>query len=294
MYRGDHRTACFWVAALAVFPVTGLLFTGFLSYAARATIIVCCGLVISARSRWRIIVGISLTTVLGLTIFVNYFVNRDAIRGAVWGGASLQERMDVVTDAITHFELFNLSNEKHQDALDKRLNQNFFVGLAAHRIEEGQVNYLYGRSVWEALIALIPRALWPDKPVFGGSPKVVAEMTGLDLSPTTSFGVGQVMEFYINFGMVGLVVGFLLLGWCLGTLDRRAAASEICGDLGRAIVFFLPGAALIQPTGSMVELSGGVGAALAAAYGWKWAWTQWAGQRMHATSSPVSDARKPL
>ena len=146
------------------------------------------------------------------------------------------------------------------------------------------MDYLYGRSVWEALLSVIPRALWPDKPVFGGSPKIVSEMTGLELSETTSWGVGSVMEFYINFGIPGLVAGFLLLGWLLGTLDRKAATAEICGDLGRVILFFLPGAALIEPLGSMVELAGGAGAALIAAYGWKWAWMQWAGQRLYASS----------
>ena len=202
----------------------------------------------------------------------------------------MRERIDAAMGVFT-FELFDPTNAKHLQALDDRLNQNFFVGRAAQRIEGGEVNFLYGRSVWEALISVIPRALWPDKPVFGGSPKVVSEMTGLELSPTTAFGVGQVMEFHINFGILGLIVGFLLLGWSLGTLDRKAAAAEIRGDLRRTILFFLPGAALIQPLGSLVELTGSVGAALIAAYGWKWAWTQWAGQRLYA---PVKDARKSL
>jgi hypothetical protein len=118
-------------------------------------------------------------------------------------------------------------------------------------------------------------------------------MTGLELSPTTSWGVGNVMEFYINFGVGGLIAGFLLMGWAVRTLDRKAAAAEIRGDLGRAILFFLPGAALIQPGTSMVEQAGGAAAALIAAYGWKWAWTQWAGPR-HASRMLAKDARKSL
>src|ERR1700730_10969249 len=214
-------------------------------------------------------------------LVVNYYANRKAIRDAVWGGATLEQRIDAVMGMFT-FELFDPNNREHLDALDERLNQNFFVGRAAQRIEQGQVDYLYGRSVWEALLSLVPRALWPDKPVFGGSPKIVSEMTGLVLSETTSWGVGQVMEFYINFGIFGLVAGFLLLGWCLGTLDRKAAAAEIRGDLGQVILFFLPGVALIEPIGSMVELTGGAAAALIAAYGWKWAWRQWAGEPLYA------------
>ena len=293
LYQSDHKRTCFWLAALAIYPVTGLVSSGFLSFATRAVTIVCSAIVISSRSSWRVVVSMCLVTILGLTIFVNYFAHRDAIRAAVWGGAALEERINVVTDAFKQLELLDPTNEKHKIALDQRLNQNFFEGLSAQRIEDGQVNYLYGRSVWEAVLAIIPRALWPDKPVFGGSGKIVTEMTGLELSPTTSWGVGNVMEFYVNFGVGGLIAGFLLMGWAVRTLDRKAAAAEIRGDLGRAILFFLPGAALIQPNGSMVEQAGGAAAALIAAYGWKWAWTQWAGPR-HISRMLAKDARKSL
>src|SRR5262249_14822973 len=153
LHRGNFKLTCFWLAALAVFPVTGLLFAGFLSFATRGVLIACFVLIISTRSLWRVIVGTSIATVLGLTIFVNYFAHRDAIRAAVWGGASMEERIDVVNNALTSFELFDPTNEKHLIALDQRLNQNFFVGRAAEQLETGQVNYLYGRSVWEALLS---------------------------------------------------------------------------------------------------------------------------------------------
>jgi putative effector of murein hydrolase LrgA (UPF0299 family) len=87
--------------------------------------------------------------------------------------------------------------------------------------------------------------------------------------------VGNVMEFYINFGIPSLVAGFLLLGWLLGWLDRKAAMAEASGDLGQALVFFLPAVALIQPNGSMVELVGGPVVAWIAAQGWKWLWIAW-------------------
>ncbi len=81
-------------------------------------------------------------------------------------------------------------------------------------------------------------------------------MTGLWLSPTSSFGVGNVMEFQINFGLPGVVIGFLVLGWLIGRLDLNAAMAENGGELGKAIVFFVPCVALIQPNGSIVELNG--------------------------------------
>jgi hypothetical protein len=97
-------------------------------------------------------------------------------------------------------------------------------------------------------------------------------MTGLWLDPNTSFGVGNVMEFYINFGIAGVVVGFLILGWALGKLDRKAAQAAAQENPGRIFLYFLPAAALIQPLGSLVELCGGAAAAFAAAQFWKWLW----------------------
>jgi hypothetical protein len=122
-----------------------------------------------------------------LTIFVNYFASRNNIRNVVWGGAELEDRVDAVVNAGANFEWFDPSNRLHLRALDARLNQNYFVGIAAERLDHGYVDYLYGRSLWEALLSLVPRALWPDKPVFGGSGDIVREMTGLSLSTTTSW-----------------------------------------------------------------------------------------------------------
>ena len=272
MWQGDARRAAIWTGALVVYPVLMLLLGGFLSYGSAAVIIVLSALVISTRSNWRVSLGVVAAAVLGVNLFISYFQHRDEIRGAVWGGAPVEVRVDTAMNMFRNFEWFNPANERHLVSLDQRLNQNYFAGLAASRIAEGHVEYLYGRSVWEGLLSLVPRALWPDKPVFGGSPAIVSEMTGLTLSETTSFGVGNVMEFQINFGVPGLVVGFLVLGGAIGFLDRRAAIAEATGDLGRVFLYFLPAVALIQPNGSLVELTGGAAAALVAAFAWKWGW----------------------
>jgi putative effector of murein hydrolase LrgA (UPF0299 family) len=284
--RGDVVSTAGWLAALAVYPVLMLLLAGFLSYGSAAAIIVLSVLAISIRSPLRVAAGIIFVALLAFNGFLNYFQHRDEIREAVWYGASLKDRVDVSLNVLREFEWFDPSNPSHLKSLDIRLNQNFFVGLAAARIAEGDVSYLYGRSVWEGLTALVPRVLWPDKPVFAGSPKVVSEMTGLTLTDTTSWGVGNVMELQINFGMPGVIVGFLLLGWLLGMLDRKAAAAEASGHLGRMFFMFLPAVALIQPNGSLVELAGGSAAALVAAVGWNWSWTVWS--RRHPARAPTS------
>jgi hypothetical protein len=255
-----------------VYPVLMLLLGGFLSYGSAAIIIVCSVLTISTRSYRRVVFGIAVFLFLSLSVFVNYFQHRNNIRNEVWGGAPLEARIDSVIDTGRDFELIDPTNHTHLIALDQRLNQNYFVGLAAKRIQLGQVDYLKGDSVREGFLALIPRAFWPEKPVFAGSPQIVSKMTGLRLSRNTSFGVGNVMEFQINFGIPGVIVGFLALGWLIGTLDLKAAVAEGRGDLGRVILCFLPCVALIQPGGSLVELFSGSAAALVGAFAWKQIW----------------------
>jgi hypothetical protein len=270
--RRSCKGIVLWVAALMVFPVAMLLLGGFLSYGSAAIIVVCSALTISTKSYWRVLTGIIIFTFLSLSIFVNYFQHRNDIRHQVWGGAPLEARVESAINVVKGFEWFDPNDRAHLIALDQRLNQNYFVGLAVTRIQQGQVRYLYGQSLWQGLLALIPRALWRAKPVFAGSPEIVSKMTGLRLSPTTSFGVGNVMEFQINFGNPGIVVGFFVLGWIIGRLDLKAAIAELQCDFGDLFLSFLCCVALLKPNGSMVELSSGSAAAAVAALVWNFAW----------------------
>jgi putative effector of murein hydrolase LrgA (UPF0299 family) len=223
---------------------------------------------------------------------VNYFDHRTDIRESVWGGASMEDRVGSVLGVFDDFHLIDLGNDKDLNALDQRLNQNTFVGMAATRLQDREIDYLNGESVWDGIISIVPRAYWPDKPVTGGSGQVVANMTGLDLNEDTSWGVGNVLEFYINFGVVGVIGGFLLLGWLLGTLDLKAAAAERRGDFRSLIILFLPTVALIQPGGSFVEMTGGAAAALLAAYAWRWGWGAWQARQQRRNAATLLAANR--
>jgi len=288
LQRRDLKRMVFWLSALMVYPILMLLLGGFLSYGSAAIILVFSALTISTRNYWRVVAGIAIFTFLSLSIFVDYFQHRTDIRNQVWGGAPLEARIDSVMNTVRDFEWFDPSDRHHLVALDQRLNQNYFIGLAARRIQLGQASYLYGESVWEGLLALIPRVFWPGKPVYAGSPQIVSRMTGLRLARGTSFGVGNVMEFHINFGVPGVVVGFLILGWLIGKLDYKAAFAEDQGDTGAIIFSFLPAVALIDPGGSLVELFSGTAAAFVGAFFWNVVW-----KRFFARKS-VAQKRYPV
>ena len=54
----------------------------------------------------------------------------------------------------------------------------------------------------------------------------------------TSIGIGSVMEFYINFGTTGIVVGFLVLGVLITSLDILATERLANQDLSGFILFY--------------------------------------------------------
>ena len=93
--------------------------------------------------------------------------------------------------------------------------------------EDGWAAFAYGATVppW----ALIPRAVWPDKPDVAGSGDIVSEFTGIRFAEGTSVGVGQVMEFYVNFGIPGVLIGFFGLGYLLMWLDQGIMRSLLRG-----------------------------------------------------------------
>lgn len=273
--RVNLKAIATWATATMIYPVLILLLGGFMSYGSAAVINVASALVVSARSALKVLAIAMVIVYLGLTVFVNYFEHRTEYRDVAWSSAGFGTRVDAAIDMFSGFHWFDPYDDVQLNALDKRLNQNYFVGLAALRLQQEQVNYLYGSSIWNGVLALVPRALWPDKPVYGGSGTLVADMTGLHLNEDTSWGVGNVMEFDINFGTAGVAVGFLILGFLLGWLDYKAAYADARGDLGKLMLYFLVGIALIQPGGSIVEIAGGAAAAAVAAFVWKWIWALW-------------------
>jgi hypothetical protein len=261
-----------WLAAVVAYPLVMLVMSGFLSYGSTAVIIIGSLSVIRMKNPMRSMLLIVVLGYLGMSVFVNYFGSRSVLRSSIWGGDAIEQRIDVVVDAFSDFKLLSQNNPDHMRALSLRLNQNEFVGASATRLTTGQSEYLHGETFRDALLAPIPRILWPSKPGEGGSGQIVREMTGMQLQRDTSWGVGNVMEFYINFGLWSLIPGMLLLGYVIGWVDNRAAVCLRSRDHSKSLIYFLPGVAMIQPNGSLVEVVGGSFAALVAAIGIRMVW----------------------
>ena len=208
------------LATLPLLPLATLTTGGFIGFGTVWALSVATFLFVIARRRIWFYLAAPFVIFLGLSLFVTYAQQRDEIRDVVWyQNAGIMQRLDKVSTLVTDFQLLDLSNERHLYALDLRLNQNWLLGVGVMRHREGEVELLYGATVpfW----ALIPRAIWPDKPAVGGGRDLVTEFTGIGFDESTSVGAGQVLEFYANFGMPGVLAGFAVLGFILMRLDQR-------------------------------------------------------------------------
>jgi hypothetical protein len=241
------------LALLPALPLSTLTLGGFLGYGIYWVLSVLSFLFVIVRRRSYFYLAAPIVVLFGLSMFITYMGQRPDIREVVWQeDTGLLERIDRVSTLVTKFETLDLSNPIQRAHLSLRLNQNYLIGIGVKRYRSGEVDLAYGATVpaW----SLIPRAVWPNKPVIGGGLDVVADFTGLEFNKKTSVGAGQVLEFFYNFGMPGVLVGFFVLGFTFMWLDYKIIDALAARDLRRFLYFAMPGLVMLQPGGNLLEI----------------------------------------
>lgn len=226
------------VMFLIVFTVAGSGFIGIVLPPIAFLIIV----TVSRLRKPALVIPLSMVALyLGLSVIVTYYTQRDVIRGSVWGGASIQDNLTVTQDAlINQFELFDINNPLHLRVIDGRFSLNRLIGLSVERLDYRVVDFAYGQTLLDALINTIPRILWPDKPVVVGGNALVRFYTGLYFNERTAVALGQVLEFYVNFGTAGVILGFIGLSGMIYIIDRGVARTFQRSDLMATAVWISP------------------------------------------------------
>jgi hypothetical protein len=260
--RGNRTLFLRWLLMTVCLPFITVITQGFLGYGAVAMLAVLVFVANFYRPRWKLVIAGLVLGFLGLSLYVTYMRDRNDIRATVWGGQSYESRFDQIYNTFSDFELFDPLNNAHLQRIDDRMNQSALIGASIRYIDTGQQDYAGGETLLNAGIAIIPRAIWWDKPITAGSGNLVATYTGIQFAEGTSVGVGQVMEFYINFGTTGVIIGFLVLGALVAFFDKAAAVRLAEGDWQSFSFWFLPGLGFMQVGGQLVEVTMSVASAM--------------------------------
>jgi oligosaccharide repeat unit polymerase len=91
-----------------------------------------------------------------------------------------------------------------------------------HATGEGGVPLQWGRSLVDLFVFFVPRALWPAKPPSFGLGFAGQYMPDVDWGIMTYVSPSLPGELYLDFGLAGVLLGFLGLGWALRAAYRVA------------------------------------------------------------------------
>ena len=69
----------------------------------------------------------------------------------------------------------------------------------------------FGQDYLSFLYWFIPRAIWPSKPIIQRGEWVTTEVFGFNVGSSTGQTVAG--DFYMNFGVSGVIIGFFVLGF---------------------------------------------------------------------------------
>lgn len=249
---GNRSRTLTTLMLVPLLPIASLVGAGFLNYG--TTWALCCVAFLFVMTRWRILFYIMspVAVVFGTSAFTAYLAGRADLRISFAYQPGLLDRFAQFSSLFDNFRLLDFSSPIANLAVDARLNQNNLVGMGVERYLAGAVDLAYGSTV--QLWALIPRAIWPDKPQVGGGGDIVSNFTGLPFAFGTSVGAGQVLEFYINFAIPGVLIGFFIWGALLMRLDCGMFRALKRGDMRGILLCAMPGLALIQPDGNLVTV----------------------------------------
>ncbi len=244
--RGQKFLAWLYLTPAVLLPAITGIARGFVALGLVGTVAVAAFVMVRTR-RWVAVSLLPVAGYAGLTLWVSYLPFRTDLRNQIDASVQVAERTSFITEsADRHGRLFDPSDATQVGMLE-RFDQNYLIGLADERIEVGMIEPYWGSTMRNAVIAFVPRAIWPDKPVITGGSELASEATGLRFWGDTSIGVGPVMEFDINFGRWGVFVLFVLFGIAVGLLDEAATAALATGRWEVFYRTFLWGTLLTQP-----------------------------------------------
>jgi hypothetical protein len=149
-------------------------------------------------------------------------------------GAYLSTVRDIVSDPQ--------NAQRNNDTFTTTVQRLDQGSLFAHVIEftPSPVPYLYGATYAAVLYKAIPRVVWVDKPTEDAGQLFGHRYAILDPGDrTTSWNFPQIIEMYVNFGVPGVLLGMLFIGFLFQGLRTVIESDDntVWGQLSAIIVY---------------------------------------------------------
>jgi hypothetical protein len=170
------------------------------------------------RITWRVIVIVGIALAILRPAQIEF-------RELTWGGVAAD--VSPIEKAALYIRTTKnvLTGESisYSDAVGITVSRLSYLMTFAEVIEltPATVPYWRGVTYYPLLFKLIPRFFYPDKPL-DETGQYFGHLYGF-LNPsdaTTSYNLSQLVEFYANFGVIGILLGMFLLGLLYRTLQH--------------------------------------------------------------------------
>lgn len=238
-----------WLMVAGMIPAYYMVLRGFASFAFFYAVVMTGFALAHLRRRrsggLRMSLQASALVYLVLMGFIAWLSFRDELRDVVWRGAA-GSPLDIMFTAFSGIEWLTPWNYPALDRLNTRFNLPIFIGKMMEMHEANPELRLWGATLVILPLVFVPRFIWPDKPVRGGS-DFMAEHTGMFFSEGTTFGTGSIFEFYVNFGVPGVFLCCIVMGWLVRRIDLAAGRALARGDMMNFARWFVVGIVALDP-----------------------------------------------
>ena len=221
-----RRGGTWFLAAVGVLSVDLLLAlnTGSLYHVITRVILI--GIVLSSVS--KSLKPLILMVLAGSVVFISLQTVKFYFRAEVWqsefGSGQMSElsKLEIWQEGIER--TFSDGDVSGDELLDSASARAAAISLFEHarRFAPAYVPFREGETLVGGLVGIIPRALWSDKPVSSFGNTFGREFEIISWSnESTAINVPWIVDWYWNFGDLGVVFGMFLTGLLLGLVDRH-------------------------------------------------------------------------
>lgn len=216
----------YWVIMAFTFLIK--ISSGWLSQVLAPVLALFFGRLSAGRLSRKLIVFIMIT-------FLFFQAGKQAFRAEFWGGEVGGTGVSSITEIPKQIAFWiSASTEEWQSLQEEgqtskgilssieRFNHLTWFAWVVYQTPDS-IPYLSGYSYKDLYLYLIPRFLWPEKPINLEKANMIALRYGW-LDPTqvgrTAVSPGLMDEAYINFGFLGIILGMFILGMFFKVLSQ--------------------------------------------------------------------------